>query len=163
MFGHEEAVCKMGAAFAHISRSQKRFSVVASEQCLGMFQRNSKGFLLRYVTLDETWIHYYTSETKNQSKMWTGSGESAPKKAKAVPSADKVRATIFWHSHVIISIDYLQKRIVNYVPRPIMWAITRRATMLAGDRSRGAISPASILSESRTYPNCVHWHIFYFM
>ena len=29
--------------------------------------------------------------------------------------------------------------------------------------SRGAISPASILSESRNYPNCVHWHIFYFM
>ena len=30
-------------------------------------------------------------------------------------------------------------------------------------RSRSAISPASILSESRNYPNCVHWHIFYFM
>ena len=26
-----------------------------------------------------------------------------------------------------------------------------------------AISPASILSESRKYPNCVHWYIFYFM
>ena len=37
------------------------------------------------------------------------------------------------------------------------------ATMLAGDRSRGAISPASILSESRNYLNCVHWRIFYFM
>ena len=30
-------------------------------------------------------------------------------------------------------------------------------------RSRSAISPASILSESRNYPNCVHRHIFYFM
>ena len=30
-------------------------------------------------------------------------------------------------------------------------------------RSRGTISPASILSESRNYPNCVHLHIFYFM
>ena len=28
-------------------------------------------------------------------------------------------------------------------------------------RSRGVISPASILSESRNYPNCVHCHIFY--
>ena len=57
-----------------------------------------------------------------------------------------------------------------------MRVITRRATMLAGDQSqgmprrsrgvveveaqlrhsRGAISPASILSESRNYPNCVH-------
>ena len=70
----------------------------------------------------------------------------------------------------------LQKHtlIVYYVPRRIMRFITRRATMLAGNwsqgvaeakprRSRGAISPASILSESRNYPNCVHWRIFYFM
>ena len=53
----------MGAAFAH-SRSQKRARVVASEQSLGMFQRNSKEFLRRYVTVDEAWIHYYTPETK---------------------------------------------------------------------------------------------------
>ena len=69
--------------------------VVASEQCLGMFQRNSMEFLRRYVTVGETWIHYYMPETKNQSKMWTGPGESAPKKAKTVPSAGKVMATIF--------------------------------------------------------------------
>ena len=54
--------------------------------------------------------------------------------------------------------------IVYYVVKRIMRVITRRATMLAGDRSRGAISPASILIESRNYyPNCVHWQIFYFM
>ena len=53
--------------------------------------------------------------------------------------------------------------IVYYVPRRIIRVITRRATMLPGDQSRGAISPASILSESCMYPNCVHWHIFYFM
>ena len=63
----------------------------------------------------------------------------------------------------IILIDDLQKGIVYYVLRRIMRVITRRATMLAGDRSRGVISPASILSEPRNYPNCVHWHIFYFM
>ena len=48
---------------------QKRTRVVASEQCLGMFQRNSKAFLRRYVTVDETWIHYYTPETKNQLEI----------------------------------------------------------------------------------------------
>ena len=32
MFGHEEAVCKMGPAFSH-SQSQKRARVIASEQC----------------------------------------------------------------------------------------------------------------------------------
>ena len=47
--------------------------------------------------------------------------------------------------------------------RPIMRVITQRATMLAGERSRGAISPGSILSESRKNLNCMHWHIFHFM
>ena len=41
--------------------------------------------------------------------MWIGLGESAPKKAKTVPSAGKVMATIFWDSHGIILINYLQK------------------------------------------------------
>ena len=65
-----------------LTADHKRARVVASEQFLGMFQRNSKEFLRRYVTVDETWIHYYTLETKNQSKMWTGPDESAQKKAK---------------------------------------------------------------------------------
>ena len=60
-----------------------------------------------YVTVDETWIRYYTPGTKNQSKTWTGPGESVPKKAKMVPLAGKV--TIFWDSHGIIFIDYLHK------------------------------------------------------
>ena len=44
-----------------------------------------------------------------------------------------------------------------------MRVITRRATMLAGDRSQGEISPARILSKSRDYTNLVHWRIYYFM
>ena len=100
-----------------LTADYKRARVVASEQCLGMFQRNSKEFLRRYITVDETWIHYYTPETKNQSKMWTGPGESAPKKAKTVPSVGKVMATIFWDSHGIILIDYLQKGKTKYYRR----------------------------------------------
>ena len=41
--------------------------------------------------------------------MWTGPAESAPQKTKTVPSAGNVMATIFWDSHGIILIDYLQK------------------------------------------------------
>ena len=39
-----------------LTPDHKRARVVASEQCLAMFQRNSKEFLRRYVTVDETWI-----------------------------------------------------------------------------------------------------------
>ena len=40
-----------------LTADHKRARVVASEQCLGMFQRNSMEFLRRYVTVDGTWIH----------------------------------------------------------------------------------------------------------
>jgi len=63
-----------------------------------MFKRNPKEFLQRFVTVDETWIHHYTPETKEQSKQWTKSGESAPKKAKTVSSAGKIMATVFWEA-----------------------------------------------------------------
>ena len=74
-----------------------------------LFKRNPKEFLRRYVTVDETWIHWYTPETKEQSKQWTAPGEPAPKKAKTVPSAGKVMATVFWDSKGVIYINYLEK------------------------------------------------------
>jgi hypothetical protein len=59
--------------------------------------------------VDETWIHHYTPETKEQSKQWVPNGESAPKKAKTVPSAGNVMETVFWDSQGIILINYLEK------------------------------------------------------
>lgn len=87
----------------------KRIRMLTSKQCLEQFKRNSKEFLRRVVTVDETWIHLYTPETKEQSKQWISPGESAPKKAKTVPSAEKVMATIFWDANGVILIDFLEK------------------------------------------------------
>lgn len=61
------------------------------------------------MTVDETWIHHYTPETKIQSGQWILPGERAPKKAQTVQSAGKVMATVFWDSQGIIFIDYLEK------------------------------------------------------
>lgn len=55
--------------------------------------------------MDETWIHHYTPESKEQSKQWVEPGGSAPKKAKRV----KVMASVFWDAHGILLIDYLPK------------------------------------------------------
>lgn len=87
----------------------KRLRERDSEACLNMFRRNPKNFFQRLVTCDETWVHHYTPETKEQSKQWVGPGESAPKKAKTVPSAAKVMASVFWDSQGVIFIDYLEK------------------------------------------------------
>ena len=63
----------------------------------------------RFITMNETLVHHFTPETKEQSKQWTVMGESCPQKAKTVSSAGKVMASVFWNAHGIIFIDYLQK------------------------------------------------------
>jgi len=63
----------------------------------------------RFITMDETWIHHYTLESKHQSKQWTEAGCSAPKKTRSVPLAGKVMASVFWDTEGILFIDYLEK------------------------------------------------------
>lgn len=87
----------------------KRIRVTNSKTVLGLYRHNSDEFLRRYITVDETWVHFYTPEMKQQSKQWVFSGERAPKKAKTVRSAGKVMATVFWDACGIIHIDYLPR------------------------------------------------------
>ena len=72
--------------------------------------RSKDDFLLRLVTVDETWIHYYEPENKAQSRQWVGPGSPRPKKFKTQPSAGKVMATVFWDAKGIIMLDFLPKR-----------------------------------------------------
>jgi hypothetical protein len=80
-----------------------------SEQCLERLNKNKTDFVRRFITMDETWIHHYTPESKQQSKQWTEAGCSAPKKTRSVSSAGKVMASMFWDAAVILFIDYLEK------------------------------------------------------
>ena len=59
---------------------QKRIRVNTSEQNLAHLNRNPKEFLRRFVTMEETWIHHCTTESRGGSKQWFESGESAPKR-----------------------------------------------------------------------------------
>nr|XP_026498817.1 histone-lysine N-methyltransferase SETMAR-like [Vanessa tameamea] len=75
---------------------QKQERVDFSEQCLTMFKRNKQEFLRRYVTMDDTWIHDFTPESKRSSSEWTATGEPRPTRPKSQHSVRKVMASIFW-------------------------------------------------------------------
>ena len=79
------------------------------QSCLDLFNRNLKECLHRLVTIDETSIHHYTSESKQQAMQWVGPGGIAPKILKTQQSAGKVMASVFWDSSGIFFIDYLKK------------------------------------------------------
>ncbi|XP_012564605.1 histone-lysine N-methyltransferase SETMAR-like [Hydra vulgaris] len=72
---------------------QKRNRVRTSQQCLDMFNCNQSEFLRRFITMDETWIHYYTPESRQQSAQWLKPEESRPKQLITQQSAGKVMAS----------------------------------------------------------------------
>jgi len=67
-----------------LTTDQKRNRKKISEQCLECFNKNKTDFVRRFITMDETWIHHYTPESKEQSKQWTEAGYSAPKKVGSI-------------------------------------------------------------------------------
>lgn len=50
-----------------------------------------------------------TRLNQKNSQQWVEAGGSAPKKAKSVPSAGKVMASVFWDGKGILLVDYLPK------------------------------------------------------
>jgi len=67
-------------------------------------------FFYSIVTTDETWMHYFTPESKRSSVQWRHPGSLKPKKGKTKFSAGKVMATIFWDSKGVLYVDFLTER-----------------------------------------------------
>ena len=66
-----------------------------SIECLAMFHSSKADFLRQFITMNKTWVHHFTFETKEQSEQLTERVESDLKKAKTVPSAGKVMTSVF--------------------------------------------------------------------
>jgi hypothetical protein len=92
-----------------LTADQKHTHIKISEQCLERFNKNKANFVRQFITMDETWIHHSTPESKQPSKQWAEAGCSAPKKTRSVPSAGKVMVSVFWGAEGIFLIDYLEK------------------------------------------------------
>ncbi|KAJ0176595.1 hypothetical protein K1T71_007774 [Dendrolimus kikuchii] len=52
-----------------LTGSQKLNRLDISKILLDKFQEDSENFLSRFVTMDETWIHHFDPETKQQSSQ----------------------------------------------------------------------------------------------
>ena len=102
---------KLTACWVPKSLSDEQMATRASV-CSALLKhfRSKDDFLLRLVTVDETWVHYYEPENKAQSCQWVGPGFPRPKQFKTQPSAGKVMATVFWDAKGVIMLDFLPKR-----------------------------------------------------
>ena len=88
---------KLTARWVPKSLSEEQMATRASvySALLKRFRSKEDDFLLGLVTVDETWVHYYESENKTQSRQSVGPGSPRPKRFKMQHSAGKVMATVF--------------------------------------------------------------------
>jgi histone-lysine N-methyltransferase SETMAR len=80
---------------------------VAVNQLLQRYEREGAEFLDSIVNCDETWVHYFTPESKRASKQCKHTHSPPSKKAKAIFSAGKIMVTVLWDSKGIIHLDFL--------------------------------------------------------
>lgn len=92
-----------------LTDNQKKIRYEMSSVNLEKFRSDPETFLRRFVTVDESWIHHFDPETKQQSMTWKRPSSPTPKKFKVSSSAGKVMASVFWDAEGVIMIDYLQK------------------------------------------------------
>jgi len=79
-----------------LNADQKRQRCQSSEQILEFFRRDPNDFLSQLVTMDETWLYYY-------------SGSPRPQEFRVLKSPGKFLASIFYYQDGIFLIDYLPK------------------------------------------------------
>lgn len=135
---------------------------------LERYDKEGDEFLSHIVTGDETWVSYYTPETKRQSSEWHHSkSPTRPRKFKREPSTRKIMATVFWDRKGILLIDFLPRgTTINAERYCETLAKLRRAIQ---NRRRGLLSSGVVLLHDNARPHVAartqaqldnfHWEI----
>ena len=92
-----------------LTPENKQARLTTSRDNLCQYNRDPAKFLLRYVTMDESWAHHFDPETKLQSKQWKHATSPPPLKFRKIASAGKVMASVFWDSEGVLMIEYLER------------------------------------------------------
>ena len=61
-----------------------------------------KNFLNKIIAMDETWVHFYEPEGKQQSSVWKTAQSPPPVKYKTVKSLGKVMLMVFMDNQAVI-------------------------------------------------------------
>ncbi len=75
------------------------------------YATEDEDFLQRIITGDESWVHYWTPNTKKASMMWKTAEEPTPLKFKEHPSTRKIMGTGFWDQYGLLLLDFYPQKI----------------------------------------------------
>ena len=99
------------------------------------------------MTVDETWVHYYESENKAQSRQSVGPESPRPKKFKTQPSAGKVMATVFWDAQDVIRLEFLAKKSTIRVTVAYYANLLDQLRTVIREKRRGKLSKGILLQQ----------------
>jgi histone-lysine N-methyltransferase SETMAR len=80
-----------------LTEDQKRQRFEEAREFLQAYETDGEESLDSIVTGDETWVHYTTTETKQESRQWKHPESPKPRKFKQTLSAGNVMASVFWN------------------------------------------------------------------
>jgi [histone H3]-lysine36 N-dimethyltransferase SETMAR len=92
-----------------LTADHQRQRVEAAQEFLAFQGTTEEEFLDSIVTGDETWVHYTTPETKEQSKQWKHPSSPRAKKFKQILSAGKIMASIFWDRKGVLLCEFMPR------------------------------------------------------
>jgi histone-lysine N-methyltransferase SETMAR len=91
-----------------LTEEHKEQRKIVFSELLARYEAEGEDFLSTIVTSDKTWIYHFQPQTKRQSMEWHHA-TSGKKTFKAISSASKIMATVFWDSEGVILIDMLPR------------------------------------------------------
>ena len=96
-----------------------------SSENLKLTQLDWNLFLKHIVTGDETWIHHYDPESKQQSMLWKHASSPSPRKFKVQASAGKIMCTILSDAaEGILLIGFMPQKVTIRHTGVYSWAST---------------------------------------
>jgi hypothetical protein len=101
VFVHEKALSQMRSQMPQCW-SEAWSSACASQAILDWFWQDHAGFCNHLLTMDETWIHLYDPEAKEQSKEWRYSGFPCPKSSRYGHHQARCKESVFWDKDGIL-------------------------------------------------------------
>jgi hypothetical protein len=77
------------------------------QDLLNQYGAEGDSFLNCNITGNETWSHHYELESKLKYKEWRHVNSPSKKKFKMLPSAGKMKCTVFWDRKGVILLDFI--------------------------------------------------------
>lgn len=122
---------------------QKETRMDLSRENLEVLNEDPDLFTARVVTGDETWIHHWDPETKQESMQWKHHGSPPPRKFKTQASAGKIMGTFFWDSEGLLLADYMPHK--TTITADVYAEQIRKLRAAIVEKRRGKISKGVLL------------------